>query len=161
MSIAIEKPNQEDVLALIQELDAYQDSLYPPEARYALDIESLMKENVLFAVARSDGGVAMGCGALVLSGTNGELKRMFVKPQFRSQGIAQQLLNFLERQSVLRGCHCVYLETGPYQSGALRFYERQMYLRCGPFGDYQDHPLSVFMKKDLDTSQKNNLTEAA
>jgi putative acetyltransferase len=30
MSITEESPNQPDVIALIGELDAYQDSLYPP-----------------------------------------------------------------------------------------------------------------------------------
>lgn len=48
MRIEQESPNQPDVIALIADLDAYQDSLYPAEARYALDLASLSKPNVLF-----------------------------------------------------------------------------------------------------------------
>lgn len=35
MQITLESPNQPDVIALIAELDAYPDSLYPAEASYA------------------------------------------------------------------------------------------------------------------------------
>lgn len=37
MTIALESPDQPEVIALIAELDAYQDGLYPPESRHALD----------------------------------------------------------------------------------------------------------------------------
>ena len=53
MRVALETPNQPEAIALIAELDAYQDTLYPAEARYALDLASLVKPNVLFAVSRS------------------------------------------------------------------------------------------------------------
>lgn len=49
MDIALESPDQPEVIALIAALDAYQDSLYPPEARYALDLTALMQPQVLFA----------------------------------------------------------------------------------------------------------------
>jgi putative acetyltransferase len=41
------------------------------------------------------------------------------------------------------------LETGPYQHQALGLYERLGYARRGPYGDYRDDPLSVFMEKRL------------
>jgi putative acetyltransferase len=40
-------------------------------------------------------------------------------------------------------------ETGPYQAEALAFYAKQGYERCGPFGAYPEHPLSVFMCRHL------------
>ena len=58
MTITFESPDQPEVIALIAELDAYQDTLYPPESRYALDLTSLKQPNVLFAVARDDAGQA-------------------------------------------------------------------------------------------------------
>ena len=54
MTIAPESPDQPEVIALIAELDAYQDTLYPPESRHALDLASLKQANVLFFVARDD-----------------------------------------------------------------------------------------------------------
>ena len=46
MTIALESPDQPEVIALIAELDAYQDTLYPPESRHALDLASLKQANV-------------------------------------------------------------------------------------------------------------------
>lgn len=149
MRTSQESPDQPDVIALIAELDAYQDTLYPAEARYALDLASLTKLNVIFMVARDEAGVAVGCGAVVTSGRAGELKRMYVRPQCRAQGVARGVLLELEALSSKAGCEHLYLETGPYQPAALAFYEKQGYVKCGPFGAYADHPLSVFMVKQL------------
>ncbi len=38
MDITCESPDQPGVTALIIDLDAYQDTLYPPESRHALDL---------------------------------------------------------------------------------------------------------------------------
>jgi putative acetyltransferase len=149
MQVQLESPNQADVISLIAELDAYQDTLYPAEARYALDLTALEKTNVLFTVAREIDGTAVGCGAVVLSGHEGELKRMYVRPAYRANGIAAKIMLFLESEAIKRGCIALQLETGPYQPEALAFYRKYGFLNCGAFGDYAEHPFSVFMKKEL------------
>jgi putative acetyltransferase len=68
MQVSKESPDLPDVIALIADLDAYQDTLYPAEARYALDLASLKKSNVIFMVARDGEGTAVGCGAVVITG---------------------------------------------------------------------------------------------
>lgn len=145
--IALESPQQADVVRLVEELDAYQAQLYPPEALYGISIAALSKDNVLFAVARDAAGAAIGCGAIVLEPEFGELKRMFVQPSHRGQGIALALLAFLEAQAVARGCTRFTLETGIHQPEALALYARAGYVRRGPFGSYPEDPLSVFMQK--------------
>lgn len=149
MHVQLEPPNQPEVISLIADLDAYQDTLYPAEARYSLDLTALEQENVLFVVARDDDGTAIGCGAIVLSGEVGELKRMFVRQENRAKGTAAQILRQLEAQSFSRGCCLVQLETGPYQPEALAFYKKHGFEICRAFGDYPEHPLSVFMQKRL------------
>jgi putative acetyltransferase len=149
MTIALESPDQPEVIALIAELDAYQDSLYPPESRHALDLASLKQDNVLFLVARDEAARAVGCGAVVLSSAFGELKRMYVSPRCRGQGVARKLLSALESESVRAGCKLLKLETGPYQPEALGLYASSGYERRGPFGNYADDPLSVFMQKRI------------
>jgi len=149
MTIAFESPDQPDVIALIADLDAYQDSLYPPESRHALDIASMKQSNVLFAVARDSEGRAIGCGAIVLYPEFGELKRMYVGPRGRGQGVARKLLTMLELRAVDSGCKVIRLETGPYQHEALALYASAGYQPRGPFGDYTDDPLSVFMQKHI------------
>ncbi|MES2262351.1 MAG: GNAT family N-acetyltransferase [Pseudomonadota bacterium] len=149
MKIALETPDQAEVIALIAELDAYQLTLYPPESVYALDLPALKQPNVLFAVARDAGGAAIGCGAIVLTPAFGELKRMYVHPSARGQGVATRVLDLLETQAVAQGCRRFTLESGPYQPEALALYARFGYQRCGPYGDYADDPYSVFMDKPV------------
>lgn len=149
MPIALESPDQPEVIALIAELDAYQDGLYPPESRYALDLAALLQPNVRFMVARDERGCALGCGAMVLYEGYGELKRMYVQPASRGRGLAKRLLAELEAEALTTGCEWARLETGPYQPDALALYAAAGYERRGPFGGYRDDPLSVFMEKRL------------
>jgi putative acetyltransferase len=149
VNITSESPDQPEVIALIAALDAYQDSLYPPESRHALDLESLKQANVLFLVARDDEGRAVGCGAVVLHAAYGEIKRMYVTPRCRGQGVARGLLEALESASAMAGCRLLKLETGPFQPEALGLYASLGYERRGPYGNYTDDPLSVFMHKTL------------
>lgn len=149
MRIRFESPNQPDVVALIDELDAYQTVLYPPGSHHGLDIDALLRPQVLFAVAREHSGEAIGCGAVVLTPQYGELKRMFVRPAARGRGIAKALLNFLEAAAADKGCRDLMLETGISQPEALGLYAKSGYMRRGPFGAYADDPYSVFMHKRL------------
>jgi putative acetyltransferase len=114
-----------------------------------LDLHSLKQPNVIFAVARFDGGQAVACGAVVLGSGYGELKRMYVQPDCRGRGVAKLVLGLLESEARARGCQLLKLETGPYQPEALALYGRGGYERRGPFGTYTNDPLSVFMQKLL------------
>ena len=149
MRIALESPDQPEVIALIDELDAYQKPLYPAESHHGIPIDVLCRPNVIFAVARDAGGAAVGCGAIVLEREYGELKRMFTRPTHRGRGIAGALLRLLESEAQRRGCAQFMLETGHLQPEALALYERCGYRRRGPFGDYAEDPNSVFMGKAI------------
>jgi putative acetyltransferase len=149
MNITSESPDQHEVIALIAALDAYQDTLYPPESRHCLDLESLKRPNVLFFVARDDERQAVGCAAVVLNPAYGEIKRMYVSPNCRGQGVARGLLRALESASAEAGCKLLKLETGPFQPEALGLYASLGYDRRGPYGSYANDPLSVFMQKTL------------
>ena len=146
--LTLERADQPDVIALIDELDAYQKPLYPAESHHGIDIAALTQPEVLFAVMRNAEGLAVGIGALVLDGNgSGELKRMYVLPAWRGGGRAKALLAFLEHAGAERGCRTFRLETGIHQHEALAFYAAAGYARRGPFGDYGPDPLSVFMEK--------------
>lgn len=148
--IRIERADQPEAIALIDELDAYQKPLYPAESHHGIDVGSLMQPNVVFAVARTAEGEVVGCGAFVAEdGSWAELKRMFVSAARRGRGIAQAMLAFLEGEAMHRGVAVMRLETGNLQPEALRFYERAGYVRRGPFGGYDDDPHSIFMEKAL------------
>lgn len=149
MHVAIESPDQPAVVELISELDAYQRSLYPPESTHLLDLASLKQPNVLFVVARDTEHRAVGCGAIVLQPQYGELKRMYVHPRGRGTGVAKAMLAMLESKAAATGCRLLKLETGPLQPEALGLYARSGFEPRGPFGDYWNDPLSVFMQKRI------------
>ena len=147
--IGLEHPDQPDIVQLIAELDDYQRPLYPPESHHGIDMKVLTQSNVIFAVARSGDGTAVGCGAVVLNEGYGELKRMYVRPACRGQGIAKALIAFLESEAAKRGSPQMMLETGTLQPEALALYACVGYAPRGPFGGYGPDPLSVFMQKPL------------
>lgn len=93
--ITAERPNTVDAMELIAELDALLTPLYPPESRHGLIVEKLLREAVAFFVMRHD-KVPAGCGGIKLFSTEyGEVKRMYVRPQFRGLGLGKQMLNHL------------------------------------------------------------------
>ena len=121
MRLALEPPNQQDVAALIAELDEHSAGLYPPESRFPLAIETLAQPNVLFAVARDRNGKAIGCGAVVICLEFGEIKRMFVRPEERGRGVGKAMLLFLEAEAARTGCTLLRLETGVSSPKRLRY----------------------------------------
>jgi putative acetyltransferase len=86
---------------------------------------------------------------VVLEHGYGELKRMYVPPRHRGRGVARALLAVLEAEARAAGATALMLETGIRQPEALSLYEREGFVRCGPFGDYAEDPFSVFMQKPL------------
>ena len=149
MHTALESVDQPAIIQLISALDAYQGALYPAESNYHLSVETLKAPNVLFAVARDDAGAVIGCGAIVLFDDYGELKRMYVPPEQRGRGVAKAVMALLEAHAVQRNCRLLRLETGIHQPEAHGLYSRAGYTRRGPYGDYPDDPLSVFMEKRI------------
>ena len=149
VQISIESPLQKDVMEMVDALDAYLGSLYPPSSNHLLSVESLAGENVRFLVARA-GGRAVGCGALALDPRGyGEIKRMYVKSAYRGLGIGESVLRQLERLALEERQACVRLETGVYQPAALELYRKAGYIERAPYGDFTPDPLSVFMEKPM------------
>jgi putative acetyltransferase len=106
-----------------------------------------------FLVARL-GGQPVGCGALrrIENGV-AEIKRMYVAPAARRQGIARAILAELERSARDFGYRTIRLETGIRQPEAQRLYESLGYHRIPAFGPYVGNPTSVCYEKKLDESE--------
>ncbi|HEX2215779.1 MAG TPA: GNAT family N-acetyltransferase, partial [Xanthobacteraceae bacterium] len=114
-----------------------------------VDVESLCAPEFTFLVARRDGR-AIGCGAVLRDSRGwGEIKRMFVDPASRGQGIGAHILASLEAVAREGELRLMRLETGIHNIEALAAYRWAGYRECGPFGDYAPDPLSVFMEKRL------------
>jgi putative acetyltransferase len=149
VTILPERPDTPDALELIRELEAYLHPLYPSESRHGFSVEKLIAEKVAFFVLRYDGAPA-GCGGVKLFGTGyGEVKRIFVRPQYRGLGFSKLIMDHLAGYARERGIPVLRLETGIYQPEAIGLYERLGYRRIGPFGEYKDDPLSIYFEKRI------------
>ena len=148
-SISLERPDTPDATALVIELETHLEQFYPSESRHGYSVEKLVAQGVHFFVIR-DNGTPAGCGGVQLVGTEyGELKRMYVRPQFRGKGFGKLMLDHLERFTRDRGVGVVRLETGIHQHEAIRLYERAGYRPIPPFASYTDDPLSRCYEKRI------------
>ncbi len=148
MTITVAPGDPFEAADLLTASHALMQSLFPSESNHYLPIEALTASNIRFLIAR-DNGPPLGCVALAIKDGYGELKSMFVDPKARGRGIAEALIVQLEAIARGEGLAILRLETGHLLDAAHRLYERHGFTRRGPFGDYPDDPLSVFMEKPL------------
>ena len=113
-------------------------------------------ERTVFLVARLD-GQPVGCGALRrIDDDTAEIKRMYVAPAGRRQGIARLILVELERHAAGFGYRAIRLETGVRQPEAQLLYEALGYQRIAAFGPYAGNPTSVCFEKKLEDGRRVN-----
>jgi putative acetyltransferase len=151
-TIASERPDTPDAIALIAELDAILNPLYPSESRHGLSVEKLLAEQAEFFLLRRQGQPA-GCAGLKFVRTErpeyAELKRMYVRPVFRGQGLGKQLLNHLAAHVQAKDIKILRLETGIHQREAIALYERFGFQRIPPFAPYREDPVSRCYEKQI------------
>jgi GNAT superfamily N-acetyltransferase len=103
----------------------------------------------LFLVGYVDGlAVAMG-GLRRHDDTELEIKRMYVVPEARGQGLSRVMLAALEDRARAQGASRIVLETGEKQPEAVSLYESSGYVRIAGFGHYACAPLSISFEKRL------------
>ncbi|PBB37827.1 GNAT family N-acetyltransferase [Mesorhizobium sp. WSM3868] len=149
VEIGVETPLQDDVRALVAELNTALLELTPPEHCYHLTVEQMASHDTTVFVAR-DAGLAVGCGALKRhADAVGEVKRMYTRPTHRGQKIGAQIVARIEGLARQEGLKRLVLETGDRHPAAWAVYERAGFSRCGPVLDYPDSEWSVFYEKSL------------
>jgi ribosomal protein S18 acetylase RimI-like enzyme len=147
--ITAERPDSADAMVLIAELEGHLEPLYPAKSRHGYSVEKLLAQSVAFFVLR-DNGTPAGCGGVEVFGSDfGELKRMYVRPQFRGCGYGRLLVDHLAAHARAHGVGVLRLETGIHQTAAIRLYEGMGFQRIAPFGAYVEDPLSLFYEKRI------------
>ncbi|MDE0590806.1 GNAT family N-acetyltransferase [Halocynthiibacter sp. C4] len=150
MSITVETgdPRAPQAQALLEASHALMQELFPAESNHYLSVDALCGEDIRFLVAQ-DGEQTLGCGAVALKGDYGEVKSMFVASEARGHGVANKLMEALIETARAEGLKTLKLETGNSLTAAHKLYEKHGFTYCGPFGDYEDDPLSLFMERPL------------
>jgi putative acetyltransferase len=148
VSIIPEDPGGDVARSLIDQLCSELSARYgtPPSPFSAADVRA---PRTAFLVVRHCGR-PIGCGAIRrLDDDTAEIKRMFVVPSSRRQGIARRLLVELERSAAQFGYRALRLETGVQQPEAIALYESRGFTRIPAFGPYVGNPVSVCFEKVL------------
>jgi putative acetyltransferase len=144
LTTSAEPLDSADAQRLIGDLDDHLNSLYPPEDNF-----TELPTADAFLIARID-DVAVGCGAVrFLDASTAEVKRMYVAPAARGNGVGRRLLEDLEAFARSRGAQRLVLETGPLQVEALALYERAGFMTTPCWGEYAYGKNSLCFEKPL------------
>lgn len=142
-------PDNKDLAGLIGKLDDYLAGLYPQDEIFGVDLSDPKTEEMTFVLAYWD-GVPVGCGGIRrLDGRTAELKRFFVEPSMRRQGVARQVFRYLEQEAERMGFSAMRLETGAPQFESVNFYKKQGFYEIERFGEYVNCESSLCMEKIL------------
>jgi len=147
MQIETDDLTRPEVHALLREHLQNMHELSPPDSVHALDLDKLRQPGITFWTAWDDGSL-LACGALKeLSPTHGEIKSMRSPAALRRRGAGRRILRHILAAAKERGYERLSLETGAAAAffPAHSLYQSEGFVACGPFGDYEEDPNSVFM----------------
>lgn len=133
--------------ALHQEQLAVYGTADDPEATDGTQFEA---PDGLFLIARPANGPAIACGGWrALTNTAAEIKRMYVAPPARGQGLGHLILSALERDTLGRGFSEIFLETGVRNTAALNLYTTSGYKPISAYVPGRNPEINRALKKTL------------
>lgn len=137
-----------DFIELVRQLDAYLTGTDGDEHGFYDQYNKL--DAIKYVVLAYDHTRALGCGAIkAFSDDAMEVKRMFVHPDGRQQGIATMVLKELENWARELGYQRTILETGKRQTEAVLLYENRGYRVIPNYGQYIGVINSICFEKTL------------
>ena len=95
----------------------------------------------------------VGCAALrPIDEQICELKRMYVLPQYRGQGVGKTLAQRLIEEARQVGYHLMRLDTGNFLTSAIKLYESLGFKQIEPYNQVPEEirKIAIFMELDLD-----------
>ncbi|MEO8237555.1 MAG: GNAT family N-acetyltransferase [Flavobacterium sp.] len=147
LSIKITNPNDEKVLAIIEELSTNLYLRFGSDGKNSFTDWQYDNSKFVFAIAEINNEI-VGCGAIRPIDENiGEVKRMYSK--FPGKGIGQTILSFLENNAKAIGYSDLVLETRIKNQEATQFYQKQGYKVIPNYGKYTDRPEAICFGKSL------------
>ncbi len=155
IKLTTEDPTSATAQALIAALTAELEGRYEPSAGITFDVtrmpelHNVAQNGVTFVVIWQN-DEPVGCGAIrPMDDESVEVKRMYVAPQARGQGLSKQILAKLESLALAQGYNKTRLETGIRQPEAIGLYEKAGYQPIPCFGVYANEPMSRCYEKKL------------
>ena len=132
---------QDEIVRQYLILQHYEKELEHPESKYGMPAGRLY-------LAYWDGQLAGCIGLRKLDEERGELKRLYVRPDFRGHQIGEQMIRQVLADAREVGYRHVLLDTLPFLHAAIRLYRKIGFYEIGR---YNDSPVetTLFMQYDL------------
>ncbi|KKL92885.1 hypothetical protein LCGC14_1880230 [marine sediment metagenome] len=99
-------------------------------------------------------GIIVGKGALKKFNEEfGEIKEMFIKPEFRGNGYGKLLVKKLLKKGKEFGNKGIYLDTRPFMTVALHIYRSEGFEERDEYQEFKGHPIlkpyMIYMEKKI------------
>jgi GNAT superfamily N-acetyltransferase len=151
-------PDQLGVVQLLHALDEEIQARYDePVEDFVLKLDpgEVAPRRGAFVVAWVD-ELAVGCGAVrLVDDETAELKRIYIVPEYRRQGLAGGVVRFLEDRARELGAIRVVLETVADPPAAIALYLAAGYEEIPKFGPYVESEVSFCMGKTIEAGGPN------
>lgn len=135
-----------DFILLVAELDTHLLEFYGDQNAFFKTHNKVSAINNVIIIYCD--GIAVGCGGIkAYDTTTVEIKRMYVKPAFRKQGIASAVLLALENWAIELGYNVAVLETMKIKDTVINMYAGNGYAIIPNYGHYIEMEMSICMRK--------------
>jgi ribosomal protein S18 acetylase RimI-like enzyme len=94
----------------------------------------------ILLLAQADGEAAGCVGVRPLDARRCEMKRLYVRPQYRATGLGRQLAERAIAFARSAGYRSMVLDTLPQMTAAVRLYRELGFVRCAPY--YDNSPIN-------------------
>ncbi len=139
-----------DFVELFHELDIFLNELVGGEENRAEYIPYNQLEDIHNVILAYDHNTPIGCSAFKKYNNKcAEVKRVFLKPEYRGREISKKLMAQLVSVAKAKGYRYLILESGAPLVAAMALYKKIGYVTIPNYGPYTDMSDSICMKKEL------------
>ena len=142
------KPDHPDFAELVRLLDNEFYAMYG-DVYLSYQSHNTLTELEAAMIVYADGAPAACGGIKPFDAHTAELKRIFVRPDFRRLGLAQRLIHDLEAAALEQGYDHMALVTGADMPAAISLYQKLGYAVASSYGPYAGDDACVCMTKTL------------
>jgi len=148
IKLILTNSGDKDFVELVKHLDADLATRDGEEHTFYSQFNTLIK--IKHVVVAYSGNTAVGCGAIKeYDAGSMEVKRMYVLPAHRKEGIASLILSELEKLAAELSYNKCIPETGKKQPEAIELYKKNGYTIIANYGQYDGVENSVCFEKLL------------
>lgn len=140
----------QDFITLCHELDEFLNELAGGEEKRSHYIPYNKLDDIHDVIVLYDDNIPVGCASFKhFENTTAEVKRVFIRSEYRGRGISKRIMELLEKKAKDKGYNKFILESGEPLINAMRLYRKIGYYVIPNFGQYKELVNSICLEKIL------------